>query len=110
MAGQIVFRFQDVLAQQSVTYVLAFLVIRKSIGIQIGFSVLLILINEGLYRFFPLEGFNNAFLAGENFGAWFSILISGEKGGDNWAMFNAFPIAAHTIWSVLAGLLLYHNF
>lgn len=108
--GKIVFRFQNVLAQLSVTYILAFLVIRKPIKIQIGFSVLLILIAEGLYRFFPVEGFNHAFAAGENFGAWFNILISGKEDGGHWAMFNAIPTAAHTIWGVLAGQLLMGKF
>ncbi len=105
-AGKIVFLFQNVLAQLAVTYLLAFLIIRKKPIVQIGFSILLILISEGLYRFFPVEGFNNAFEAGENFGAWFNILISGEDGGGHWAMFNAIPTAAHTIWGVLAGQLL----
>jgi predicted acyltransferase len=104
--GRIVFRFQNVLSQLAVTYILAFLVIRKAPVIQIGFSVLLILISEGLYRFFPLDGFNNAFVAGENFGAWFNILIAGKEDGGHWAMFNAIPTAAHTIWGVLAGQLL----
>lgn len=105
-AGEIVFRFQNVLAQLAFTYLLAFLVIRKAPVIQIGFSVFLILITEGLYRFFPLEGFNQAFVAGENFGAWFNILIAGSEDGGHWAMFNAIPTAAHTIWGVLAGQLL----
>ncbi len=108
-AGRIVFLFQNVLAQLAVTYLLAFLIIRKKPIIQIGFSVLLILISEGLYRFFPVEGFNHAFEAGENFGAWFNILISGEDGEGHWAMFNAIPTAAHTIWGVLAGQLLMSN-
>ncbi len=108
--GKIVFRFQNVLAQLSITYLLAFLIIRKSVVIQIGFSILLILISESLYRFFPVEGFNNAFVGGENFGSWFNILISGEKGGGNWAMFNAIPTAAHTIWGVMAGQLLMGNY
>jgi len=107
--GKIVFRFQNVLAQLGVVYVLAFLVIRKPIIIQIGFSLLLILISEGLYRYFPVDGFNNAFVDGENFGTWFNILISGEKDGSNWAMFNAIPTAAHTIWGVMAGQLLMSN-
>lgn len=108
--GEIVFRFQNVLAQLGVTYILAFLVIRKSVVFQIGFSILLILISEGLFRFFPVEGFNNAFVNGENFGAWFNILISGEESGSGWAMFNAIPTAAHTIWGVLAGQLLIGNY
>lgn len=108
--GIIVFRFQNVLAQLSVTYLLAFLIIRKPTSIQLAFSVVLILISEGLYRFFPLEGFNNPFVAGESFGAWFNLLISGEKGADNWAMFNAIPTAAHTIWGVMAGQLLMREY
>lgn len=108
-AGKIVFLFQNVLAQLAVTYLLAFLVIRKKPIIQIGFSVLLILISEALYRYFSVEGFTQAFEPGKNFGAWFNILISGEDGEGHWAMFNAIPTAAHTIWGVLAGQLLMSN-
>ncbi len=104
--GKIVFHFQNVLAQLGVTYILAFLIMRKPVAVQIGFSVLLILISEALYRFFPVEGFTNAFVPGENFGAWFNILIAGKEDGGHWAMFNAIPTAAHTIWGVLAGQLL----
>ncbi len=109
-AGRIVFRFQNVLAQLSVTYLLAFIIIRKPFGIQLGFSILLILLTESLYRFFPLEGFNNAFVPGENFGAWSNLLISGEMDGGHWAIFNAIPTAAHTIWGVMAGQLLMRDY
>ncbi len=107
--GEIVFRFQNVLAQLSVAYVLAFVVIRRPVLVQIGFSLLLILISEGLYRFFPVEGFTNPFVNGENFGAWFNILVSGDPDGSDWAMFNAIPTAAHTIWGLMAGQLLLSN-
>ncbi|MCX2718479.1 acyltransferase family protein [Lentiprolixibacter aurantiacus] len=105
-AGKIVFRFQNVLAQLSLTYFIAFLIMRKPVVVQLGLSVFLILIAEGLYRFFPIEGFNHAFIPGENFGAWFNILIAGQEDGGHWAMFNAIPTTAHTIWGVLAGRLL----
>ncbi|MRI01154.1 DUF5009 domain-containing protein [Kriegella sp. EG-1] len=108
--GLIVFRFQNVLAQLGVAYILAFLVIRKPVIMQIGFSIFLLIITEGLYRFFPVEGFTNAFVNGENFPAWFNILISGEEDGSGWAMFNAIPTAAHTIWGVVAGQLLISDF
>tara|TARA_R110000868_G_scaffold22001_6_gene90783 strand:- start:815 stop:1912 length:1098 start_codon:yes stop_codon:yes gene_type:complete len=107
--GKIVFRFQNVLAQLGIAYILAFLFIRKKPIIQIGFSFLLILISEGIYRFFSVEGFNHAFVPGENFGAWLNILISGAEDEGHWAMFNAIPTAAHTIWGVLAGQLLISN-
>ncbi len=108
-AGGIVFRFQNVLSQLAVTYILAFFIIRKKPIIQIGLSVLLILISESIYRFFPVEGFNQAFVPGQNFGAWLNILISGEEDSGHWAMFNAIPTAAHTIWGVVAGQLLISN-
>ncbi|RLD86706.1 MAG: DUF5009 domain-containing protein [Bacteroidetes bacterium] len=104
--GKIVFRFQNVLAQLSVTYMLAFLVMRKKPAVQIAFSVLLILISEAAYRFFPVEGFNHAFVNGENFGSWLNIQISGAENNSSWAIFNAIPTTAHTIWGVLAGQLL----
>ncbi|TSA33019.1 MAG: DUF5009 domain-containing protein [Porphyromonadaceae bacterium] len=104
--GKIMFRFQNVLAQLSVTYLLAYLIMRKAPWIQILFSILLIGVSEALYRFFSLEGFNHPFVAGENFGAWSNLMISGETGEGNWAIFNAIPTAAHTIWGVLAGSLL----
>jgi len=104
--GKILFRFQNVLAQLAVTYVLAYLVMNKSFKFQVAFSLFLLLANELIYRFFPVEGFTEAFVAGKNFGAWFNILIAGNEDGGHWAMFNAIPTAAHTIWGVLAGQLL----
>ena len=104
--GKIVWRFQNVLAQLGVTYFIAWLIMNRSVKFQIVFSIFLLIITEAIYRFFPLEGFNQPFVAGHNFGAWFNILISGQEDGGHWAMFNAIPTAAHTIWGVLAGMLL----
>jgi predicted acyltransferase len=95
-----------VLAQLAVTYLLAYLVMNRSVTFQVLFSVALVMLTEALYRFFPLEGFDQPFEAGKNFGAWFNILIAGREDGGHWAMFNAIPTAAHTIWGVLAGQLL----
>ncbi|MBT3750543.1 MAG: DUF5009 domain-containing protein [Bacteroidetes bacterium] len=107
--GKIVFRFQNVLAQLGITYFMAWLIINKKAWFQILFTLLLLLITEGFYRFFPLEGFNEAFVPGKNFGAWFNILIDGREDPGHWAMFNAIPTAAHTIWGVLVGKLLLNS-
>jgi len=104
--GEINFRFQNVLAQLSVTYIIAFLIMRKSTIFQIVFSVALILLAEILYRTFSVEGFDQPFVNGHNFGSWLNIQISGEEHNSSWAIFNAIPTAAHTIWGVLAGQLL----
>lgn len=107
--GKIEFRFQNVLAQLSVTYLLAYLVMNKSARTQILFSFALLLITELIYRFFPVDGFNHPFVANENFGTWLDLQYGGADLGGHWVSFNAIPTTAHTIWGVLAGQLLISN-
>ncbi len=104
--GRIVFRFQNVLAQLSVTYLIAFLLRNKSIKLQFIVSLLFILTSEILYRTFPVAGFNQPFVPDHNFGAYIDMLISGELSGGHWVSFNAIPTTAHTIWGVMTGKLL----
>jgi predicted acyltransferase len=108
-AGKIVFRFQNVLAQLSVTYLLAYLVMNKSVRTQIVFSVFLIAVTEIIYRIFPVEGFNHPFLPNENFGTWLDLQYNGADLNEYWVSFNAIPTTAHTIWGVLCGQLLMSN-
>lgn len=107
--GKITFRFQNVLAQLSLAYILAFLVMNYSLWKQLSFSLLLIAITEIIYRTFSVEGFDQPFTPSKNFGAYFDLLISGELSGGHWVSFNAVPTAAHVIWGVLAGKLLMSN-
>ena len=104
--GHIVFRFQNVLAQLSVTYLLAYLVMDKPARVQIIFSFVLIAITEIIYRTFPIEGFNHPFTPNENFGTWLDLQYGGADLNGYWVSFNAIPTTAHTIWGVLAGQLL----
>lgn len=104
--GHIVFRFQNVLAQLSVTYFLAYLVMNRSAKFQIGFSLALILFTEFIYRIFWVEGFNHPFVADQNFGTWLDMQYGGEDLRGHWVSFNAIPTTAHTVWGVLAGQLL----
>ncbi len=104
--GRITFRFQNVLAQLSFTYLVAFLLARRSVYTQLGVSFAFLIVTEILYRTFPVPGFNQPFVPDHNFGAWVDMLISGELSHGHWVSFNAVPTAAHTIWGVLAGLLL----
>jgi predicted acyltransferase len=102
-SGRIIFKFQNVLAQIGVTYLIAYLIMNKSFRFQILFSIGLLVITELLYRFFPVEGFNHPFTPNENFGTWFDLLYGGADMGGHWVSFNAIPTAAHTIWGVLVG-------
>jgi len=104
--GKIVFRFQNVLAQLAVTYILAYLVMKKPAWVQILFSLVLIALTELIYRGFWVEGFNHPFVPNENFGTWLDLQYGGADLHGHWVSFNAIPTTAHTIWGVLAGKLL----
>jgi predicted acyltransferase len=104
--GRITYRFQNVLAQLSVTYLIAFLMMRRSFSAQLIFSFFLVIVSELLYRFFPVGGFNQPFAPDHNFGAYVDLFISGELSEGHWVSFNAIPTTAHTMWGVLAGQLL----
>ena len=104
--GYITFRFQNVLAQLSVTYLVAYLLMKRSAATQITITLLILVAVDILYRVFPVAGFNQPFVPDHNFGAWFDMLISGELSGGHWVSFNAVPTIAHTVWGVLVGKLL----
>ena len=102
----IVFEYWNVLSQLSFTYLLAFLIMRKPALFQIGVAIGLLVFTEAIYRNFSVAGFDQPFTAGQNFGAWFDMLIMGKLSGGHWVTFNAVPTAVHTILGVLVGQLL----
>jgi len=104
--GKIVFRFQNVLAQLSVTYLIAFLIMRKSFSFQLIFTLAILLLTDLAYRFFPVEGFNHPWVPYENLGAWVNNKIEGVDKASIWASLNAIPTTAHTVWGVMCGTLL----
>lgn len=109
LPGRITFRFQNVLAQLSLAYLIAFLIMNQSVWKQLTISFLLIAVTELIYRVFPVVGFDQPFVPDKNFGAYVDLLISGELSGGHWVSFNAVPTTAHVIWGVLAGKLLIGN-
>jgi len=104
--GKIVWRFQNVLAQLSVTYIVAFLILNKSTRFQLSFTLLILLFIDLAYRFFPVEGFNQPWVPYKNLGAWFNQLVEGTDKTSIWATLNFVSTTAHTVWGVLAGKLL----
>ena len=105
-AGHLVFRFQNVLAQLSVTYIVAFLIMNKSFKFQLIFTLVILLLIDLAYRFFPVEGFNHPWVNFENLGAWFNNLIEGVDKASEWATLNFVSTTAHTVWGVMCGKLL----
>jgi len=108
-SGKIAYHFANVLAQLSVTYLIAFLIMRKAIKWQLLISFALILLSDLLYRFWSVEGFNQPFTPDHNFGSWFDMAVQGSLNGGHWVAFNAIPSSAHTIWGVICGMVLMNN-
>jgi predicted acyltransferase len=103
---KIVFRLQNVLAQLSFTYLVAFLIMQWNWKWQFVFSLLLLLGIDLAYRFFPVAGFNQPWEPFQNLGSWVNNWIEGVDKASIWASLNAIPTTAHTIWGVLCGMLL----
>ncbi|HEY4290506.1 MAG TPA: DUF5009 domain-containing protein [Puia sp.] len=103
---RIVFRLQNVLAQLSVTYLVAFLIRNKSVAFQLVFTLIVLLVTDLAYRFFPVAGFDQPWVAFHNLGAYVNNKIEGVEKADIWASLNAIPTIAHTVWGVLCGRLL----
>lgn len=105
-AGKLVWELWNVLTQLSVTTLIAYLIIKKPVAVQVMVSVLLLLLTEILYRFVLLPGFDEPFVEHKNFGAWCDTILMGKINADGWVAINIIPTAAHTIWGVLVGKLL----
>ena len=105
-AGRLVFRFQNVLAQLSVTYLVAFLLMNKSFRFNLIFTFIILILIDLAYRFFPVEGFNHPWVNYENLGSWFNNTIEGTDKTSEWASLNFVSTTAHTVWGVLCGKLL----
>jgi predicted acyltransferase len=108
-AGHLVFELWNVLAQLSFTYLVAYLLMRKSFRTQIVFSLAMILVSDALYRFWSVPGYDQPFTPDQNFGSWVDMMLMGKLSSGHWVAFNAVPTTAHTMWGVLAGYLLKSN-
>ena len=104
--GRLTFELWNVLAQLSFTYLVAFLFMRKPAPLQIGFTFLLLIATDLLYRLWPVPGFNQPFVPDHNFGSWMDLVLMHKLSSDHWIAFNAVPTTAHTMWGVLAGQVL----
>ena len=105
-AGELVFELWNVLAQLSVTILIAFLIMRFGLGWQLLISLLLIVGTDLAYRVVRVSPYDQPFVPGQNLGAYVDMLLMGRVNSDHWVALNAIPSAAHTIWGVIAGRLL----
>ena len=109
-SDRLVWELWNVLTQLSFTYLLAFLVMRRSAKMQIGVTFLLLAGMELLYRLWSVPGFDQPFVKDHNFGSYMDMVLMGKlNNGGGWVAINCVPTAAHTIWGVLAGQVLRSN-
>ncbi|WPP52062.1 acyltransferase family protein [Catalinimonas niigatensis] len=108
-SGELVWELWNVLTQLSFTILVAFFLFRQPLKTQIIVSFGLLLLTEILYRFVLVDGFDQPFVQGENFGAWMDMVLMGKINGGGWVTINCLPTAAHTIWGVVAGKILISN-
>jgi len=100
------FQLWNVLTQLSFTTLVAFLIHRRPAAFQIGFSILVLLLTEALYRWVQVPGFDQPFTNQHNFGNYVDLLLMNQTSGGGWVAINCVPTSVHTIAGVLAGQLL----
>jgi predicted acyltransferase len=105
-ADHLVFRLQNVLAQLSVAYLAAFLLRDKSFRFQLIFTIVILVLIDLAYRFFPVDGYNHPWVNHENLGAWFNSKVEGVPKTSEWATLNFVATTAHTVWGMMCGNLL----
>lgn len=105
-AGRLVWELWNVLTQLSFTTLVAWFLIGKPYRVQIVAALLMVVLNDVLYRTVLVPGFDQPFTQGHNFGAYVDTLLMGKINSDGWVAFNCVPTAAHTILGVTAGKLL----
>lgn len=105
-AHALVWELWNVLTQLSFTTMVAYFLIGRSFKMQAGVALLMIVLNDVLYRTVLVPGFDQPFVEGHNFGSYVDTLLMGKINEDGWVAFNCIPTAAHTILGVSAGKLL----
>lgn len=106
---KLVWELWNVLSQLSMTILIAYFLMRYKWSTQILVSIGLLLFTEIAFRTFSVDGYNQPFVKGHNFGSWMDMVLMGKTSGGGWLAINFVPSAAHTIWGVVAGQLLMSN-
>ncbi len=99
----------DILPALAFGSLAAFLIIKWPAGWQMASSRGLLLITELLYRLWPVQGFNQPFVPGHNFGSYLDLKLWGSFNPEGWVTFNIIPSAAYLIWGLITGKILRSN-
>jgi len=103
---KLVWELWNILTQLSISIFITFLVSRFSSATQIIVSLLLLLITELLYHYILIDGFDQPFVMGHNFGSFIDLALMGKTHPDGWVAFNCIPTTVHMILGLLSGRVL----
>ncbi|WP_018616874.1 acyltransferase family protein [Segetibacter koreensis] len=103
------FELWDVLTQLAFTTLVTFLIIDFPVSIQLGVSILCLLLPEFLYRYTHIPNFDQPFTDQHNFGNYMDLVLMNKINKDGWVAINCISTSAHTIWGMMAGQLLLSN-
>ena len=100
----LVWELWNVLVQLAFTILIAYAIMNMSLKVQIGISIVLLVLTEVLYRAYNPSA---PYVQGhESFGSWIDMLTMGKINDGYWVFVNFIPTAAHTIWGVICGQIL----
>ncbi len=103
----LVWELWNVLVQLAFTILIAYALMNLPHRLQIGISIVLLLLTEIAYRFYNLEA---PYAQGhDSFGSFVDQLVMEQVNEGYWVFINFVPTAAHTIWGVVCGQLLLKN-
>lgn len=106
-SNKLVWELWNVLTQLSFTYLIAFLLMKKTLRTQIILSFAILLFNYIIYRFIPLPGVTDPWEKDSNLGAYMDRILMGKiNPGGGWVTINFIGSTAHTMWGVIAGFVL----
>jgi predicted acyltransferase len=96
----------NVLAQIAFTYLVAFLLLRKSWRVQGAVALALLAAHWALYQFVQAPGVTGPWVKDANIGWYLDGVVLGKHWGGSYATINCLSSAANTIFGVMAGELL----
>ncbi|RKN82823.1 acyltransferase family protein [Ulvibacterium marinum] len=103
-AHALVWELWNVLVQLAFTILIAYAIMHLPHRLQIGISILLLILTEVLYRVYnPSAPYAQDH---DSFGSFVDMLVMGKTNGGYWVFVNFIPTAAHTIWGVICGQVL----
>lgn len=96
----------NVLAQVSFTYLVTFLVLRKSLSFQAGTAFGLLALHWAIFQFAGAPGVEGPWVRNANIGWYLDNWILGKNWGGSYVTINCLSSAANTIAGAMAGAML----